>query len=150
MERFREDLKRRLYFYVGLIGLIGFMLILLGTGQVQFAGDEDQFAQFLSDYFKGALIGFLLLLTILTTRTLTALRDDAKLENIYVEQNDEIKQYIKSKVGGDFFTYVSLGTIALMFIVALFDSRMSMGIMIVLIVETLARCFMKFYYRHRY
>lgn len=101
METYKNTLKRRTQLYGSLCCLVPASTLLLDrltTGAAVPLSDHDR------GFIHGFVIGFIILFLVYCIVTMVkiqkALKDEALLKKMYIDETDERRQFLQNKVGG--------------------------------------------------
>ena len=103
-------------------------------------------ADFVHGLFAGTAFGVEILLVVGIFQNVRALKDEKKLEELYIAENDERTAYIKNKIGGDFATYMTIFQLVVAIGLAFVDIRFTFVLYAVTILECIVRIIMKAWY----
>lgn len=145
MENFRNILKKRLV----LSGVYNVMVIIfLVIGYV--LGRKNEAPELAVGYASGFFVGIQFVMIYYICKYSAALKSDKKLKVLYIAENDERDNFIKSKIGG-IGVNVILGGMALGTIITVFlNETVFFTLLFVLIFSLLVKGALKLYYRKRF
>ena len=149
MEKFKLVLKQRLNLMFAMNGLILAFIALTGMYGTMATQGNQHFADMIHGFQVGIFVGLQLLMIIGIMKYQKALKDETSLKKIYIEENDERRRLIKSKISGTSFDF-SLGAIATATVVAgFFHHLIFVTLFAVLAFMCLLKGALKLYYKNK-
>ena len=146
MEEYKKELTARQGIYT--MG-ISFLVIFFAMNQYfnfEVVIPNPHTADFVHGLFMGSAFSLEMILVVLTMKTLAALKDEKKLEAMYIEEKDERMAFIKNKIGGDFATFMTIFQLVAAIGLAFVDIRFTFVLYGVTMVECIIRLIMKVWY----
>lgn len=151
MEKYRNTIKKRISMYGGLCGLVPVSALVLSwwTGRVM-----DNSNDHVAGFVHGMGLAFIICLMAYSIKQIftinRALKNDAALKKMYVQETDERAIFIQNKVGSSGWRLVLI----LLVFAAMVASYFSATVMITLVCAALAVALVmagyKLYYRNKY
>ena len=144
MEKFKQTLKNRTKYVV-----MYNALVLIGISIGVFhptAGVNDHMLGFMSGANVGMIIGIQFLCIILLTKYYSALKNEEKLKKLYIEETDERRQFIQTKIGGVAINIILLGLAAGVIIAGFYNYIVYFTLLSALIFTALVKGALKIYY----
>lgn len=151
MESFRKGLKRRTQLYGALCGLVPACTLLLNwwTGRVSENGSD-----FVAGFTHGMGFGLLVLLLAFSVRQIVmaqkAMRDEATLKKMYIQETDERTLFIQNKVGGAGLRLVLLLLVFASMVASYFSATVCFTLAAAAVGISLVLLGFKLYYRNKY
>ncbi len=150
MEKFKMDLKKRLY------GLVGFNLVAVAfivltlIYRTKIAGGSQNLSDMIRGYQFGIFTGIQVMMLKDIVNYTRALRDEGRLKKLYIAENDERSRLIQDKIGGVGLN-LSLAVLGIASIIAgFFNQLVFLTLVAVLIFMALMKGSLKLYYRRKF
>ncbi len=119
MDRFKSTLRTRLY-AIAVFDAVALILYAMGfmySDRIGAPGASDFMRSMVTGFQIGALAGIQIMLIPVIVRYSKALRDEAALKRLHIDETDERKRFIKMRIGGVGLN-IALGGLAVAVIVA--------------------------------
>lgn len=146
LEKMRKEIRARL---VRIKVLVACVVILLGgvaSGVLPYHGGKENAADFMEGFQLGALCAIALWVVYLLVRYEQALRDDAKIKEIYYKENDERTNYIAMMAGKNSMNVTLVILLIAAVIVGYFSFEGFVALVGAAVVESLVMLGFKLYY----
>lgn len=143
MEKFRESLRRSIrltiIYSIAVLALVGLGIYHIVTGTVDDMGHINIFV-------TGFSIGIWAVMLAITAKNSRALKDEAKLRELYIKENDERNKFIDAKIGGTGINIV-IGGLALVGIGSgYYNETVFITLMCAMVFACLVKIVLKAYY----
>ena len=146
MEDYKKELRTRQGMYTFGLGMLTIFFAVNRYFNLDVVIPNPHTADFVHGLFTGSAFSLEMILVVLTIRTMLALRDEKKLEAMYIEEKDERMAFIKNKIGGDFATFMTIFQLVVAVGLAFVDIRFTFVLYAVTILECFVRIIMKAWY----
>lgn len=144
MEKFKNKLIRRKNMMVG-FGFIVLSFILIMKFYVEDLTNLPEWLSFELEFVTGLFLGLEMIFAIYIIKMRKALNNEEALQQLYIEENDERKRYIRAKAGQPLIMILSSILIISAIIVAIYDIRISFVLLGVVMFQMLVSVIYKFY-----
>lgn len=150
MKKFKSVLKQRLALMIGFNGLAIVFMGLTGIYGNITAGGSENLADMISGFQVGIFIGIQIMMLITIAKYGQALKNENKLEKLYIKEHDERRKLIQDKIGGVGFNFAIavIGTATVM--AGFFHQLVFLTLLGVLILMVHVKGFLKIYYRNKF
>ena len=160
MEKFKRALQQRLRLTILYIVLVDIFMILgvlhfiIGINVLEVLHFTMGINEHLRDYIAGFNLGLYIvvqtMLVMLMVKYVTALRDEKKLKELYIAENDERSKFIRTQIGGTGLNII-VGGIALGTVISgFFNEIVFFTLLGVLLFTVLVKAVLKFMYFKKY
>lgn len=139
MKKFREELRGNLRVYSAALAIITVYMSINSRLPNLFPNE------LIHGFMSGSVFGVEMVMVVLVVRTIMALRNEEMLEELYIEAKDERNMYIKSKIGGNFATYMCIFQIVVAVLISYIDFKITIALYAVTMVEMIIRLICKVY-----
>ena len=148
MEKYKSGLKRKIWIFLAeMVGILFYLNFVFSKQLNQDAGAVQGFFHGFQVGILIAMMGFILYEFI---KILGALRNDDKLQAMYVDETDERKKMIRCKMG-QMSTTVNYSVLIVATVVAgFFDEKVFSTLVVVLLFFALTMIVGKIYYNRKY
>lgn len=144
MEQYRVKLKKRLAgsaFYI-----LAMLLLVFG---IHFAGNKFGAPDNAIGFSSGLLLGLLAVMIFFVIKYWAALRNEAKLRALYIEEQDERCKYIETRVGGIGINIIIGGLTLGVAVAVYFDPLVFFTLLAALLFSLLVKGALKLYFRNK-
>ena len=147
MEQFKKTLKRRLY---GIAGYCIVLLVLIVFGIFHpTAGNSEETLAFMAGFNVGLAVVALGVIITGIRKYSAALKDEEKLKTLYIEEHDERKLYIQSKMGGMAMQIILFGLLAATLAAGFFNQVVFFTLLGTLLFGAAVKALLKAYYTRK-
>lgn len=150
VERMKEIIRRRLIVGSFLVSGVGILIALQVYNMFRpFVGGEN-YADFLSGVQLGLLIGVDLVAVFFLAKYLGLLKDEKRMRESFVQENDERNAAIAAKVGVSSYGFTSVGLVVAAVVAGYFSIGAFVALLGAMVFEVLVRLALYLYYSRRF
>lgn len=144
MDSFRNTLKKRLKVAAAYNAMV---LIIIGAG---YAIGREHVEQSLAIAFAtGLFVGVQFVMIYHMTRIRAALKDEIKLKELYIAENDERNKFIESQIGGTGVNVIVCGLALGTIVAGFFNEIVFFTVLAALLFAVLVKGVLKVYYNKK-
>ncbi|MEA4874244.1 hypothetical protein [Anaerorhabdus sp.] len=144
MEKFKNKLIRRKNMMVG-FGFIALSFILIMKFYVEDLPNLPEWLSFELEFVTGLFLGLEIIFAIYIIKMRKALNNEEALQQLYIEENDERKRYIRAKAGQPLIMILSSILIISSIIIGIYDMKISFVLLGVVMFQMLVSVIYKLY-----
>ncbi|MDL2206244.1 hypothetical protein LJC33_04955 [Eubacteriales bacterium OttesenSCG-928-N13] len=151
MDNYRNVVKRRIWIYSALVICAVVAVVALSIwSSVGLRNEEAHLESFDHGMVVGLFAGLAAVMVVRILKYRQVLRDEGKLKALHIQENDERRLMINSKIGGAGYN-IALGTILMAAIIATFiDERVGITLIAAATFMALLKAGLKIYYNKKY
>lgn len=146
MERMRKEIKGRLMQARAAVACLVILLGVLVSGVLPTHSGNENIADYMEGFQLGVLIGVLLVVLLTLVRYEQALRNDAKLKQVYYKENDERANYIALMAGKRGYNITIFILLIAGIVVGYFSAEAFIALTGAAVVSSLVQLGLKLYY----
>ncbi|MFV0550603.1 MAG: hypothetical protein ACK5L6_01605 [Anaerorhabdus sp.] len=144
MEKFKNKLIRRKNMMVG-FGFIALSFILIMKFYVEDLPNLSEWLVYELEFLTGLFLGLEILFAIYAIKMRKALNTEELLQQLYIEENDERKRYIRAKAGQPLIMILSGVLLVVAVILGIYNFNMSLAIIGVVLFQMTVSVIYKLY-----
>ncbi|MEG2328699.1 hypothetical protein [Anaerorhabdus sp.] len=144
MEKFKNKLIRRKNMMIG-FGFIALSFILIMKFYVEDLPNLPEWLSFELEFVTGLFLGLEIIFAIYIIKMRKALNNEEALQQLYIEENDERKRYIRAKAGQPLIMILSSILIISSIIIGIYDMKISFVLLGVVMFQMLVSVIYKLY-----
>lgn len=148
MEKFKETLKKRLW--CGLIYNIVILFLLVFGVFDMVTGSNEHITDYISGFNLGVCVGIQFVMLYYLGKYIAALKDESKLKELYISENDERSKFISEKIGGRAVNIIVLGFGLATVVSGYFNVTVFFTLLGALIFSVLVKFILKVYYNKKF
>lgn len=146
MEKFKKQLKGRIFIYLVAVAACIAMMICSLSGTLEPAAASEWFRGYITGLQGGMSLGLSVVIAVSIIKIIVALKDENKLRAFYNRENDERMKAIREKSGGRVVLAFSLIIVFTGLVAAYYNEIISLTLIICGIGQMTLGCILKIYY----
>ncbi len=148
--KFKDTLKKRITYLNSFNCLALFFIVFTGYFGNMSAGGSKELASMIHGFQVGIFIGFEIIFVFYIGKYRRAIKSEALLNRLYIEENDERSRLIQDKIGGTGFNFVMAGVGTATIVAGFINQIVFFTLLAVLLFVVLVKGSLKIYYRKKY
>ena len=149
LERMRATLRRRLALFAMGSGCILLLAVLASTRTLSPLVGDTHYADFFAGFQTGMLFGLEAVAIFFVVRDLLALRDDARLTALLLEEQDERTQYVEQMAGRYSWRWMTILLLAAAVVAGYFSIGACVALICAALAEALLTGILRFHFNRQ-
>lgn len=148
MEKYKAELQKRLRIAVLYNAIV---LILVASGVIHMVtGSSEQVNDYISGFNIGFFIGVQMVMLFHMRKYHAAIKDEEKLRQLYIIENDERNQFIQAKIGGAGMNMIICGLVVGTIVSGYFNETVFFSLFGAMLFTVAVKLVLKVIYAKRY
>lgn len=149
LEKMRTEVKERLIKSRGFMACLVILLVVVNMGVLPKSTISPEFSDYMQGFQSGLLLGITIVAFVFMLRYQQALKDDAKLKELYYKEHDERQNYIGMMAGKNSMKITMVVFLIGAVIAGYYSIEVFAALLVAALVEGLVTIGLKVYYdRH--